>query len=212
MLQEELQEGKIEEIPKEQVKWWNPTFLVPKPSGEWRKILEASLLNEEIQPLHFQMNRFKQVRYLLIPNDWAVTLDLKSAFHQLIVYPPHRAYQVLEVHSHHYQYRKMLFGYNHSQIFFTQALTLPFTEIRKRTYIRIINLSDDLPLFPSRQKLAFLPNTAYNKFPEAFRLIKGTAALIERPNFLRIQFREASLYLMRIDSTRTKAVKTQGWT
>ncbi|KAA6369105.1 MAG: hypothetical protein EZS28_035366, partial [Streblomastix strix] len=52
MLEEELQEGIIEEIPKEQVKWWNTTFLIPKPSGEWRKILDASLLNEEIQPLH----------------------------------------------------------------------------------------------------------------------------------------------------------------
>ncbi|KAA6404236.1 MAG: hypothetical protein EZS28_000223 [Streblomastix strix] len=39
-----------------------------------------------------------------------------------------------------------------------------------------------------------------------------TAALIGRLNFLRTQFREASLYLMIIDSAKTRAVKTQGWT
>ncbi|KAA6367763.1 MAG: hypothetical protein EZS28_036708 [Streblomastix strix] len=39
-----------------------------------------------------------------------------------------------------------------------------------------------------------------------------TAALIGRLNFLRIQFREAPLYLMLIDSAKTRAVKTQSWT
>ncbi|KAA6371060.1 MAG: hypothetical protein EZS28_033412, partial [Streblomastix strix] len=146
MLYEELYEGTIEEIPKEQVKWWNPTFLVPKPSGEWRKILDASLLNEEIQPLHFQTNGVEQIRYLLIPNDWAVTLDLKSAFHPLIVYPPHRAYLAFEVDNHHNQYSATPFGCKYFPIFVTQALTLLLTEIRKRTDIRIINYSDDLLL------------------------------------------------------------------
>ncbi|KAA6365724.1 MAG: putative Transposon Ty3-G Gag-Pol polyprotein [Streblomastix strix] len=136
----------MKQIPKEQVKWWNPTFLVPKPSGERRKILDANLLNEEIQPLHFQMNGVEQVRYFLIPNDWAETLDLKSAFHHLIVYPPHREYLAFEVDNHHYQYRAMPFGCKHSSIFFTQTLTHLQTEICKRTDIRIINYSDDLHL------------------------------------------------------------------
>ncbi|KAA6356241.1 MAG: hypothetical protein EZS28_048232, partial [Streblomastix strix] len=112
MLQEELQEGIIEEIPKEQVKRWNLTFPAPKPSREWRKILEASLRNKQIQPLQFQMNGVEQVRYLLIPNDWAVTFDLNSAFHHLIVYPPHRAYLAFEVDNHHYPYKAMPFGYS----------------------------------------------------------------------------------------------------
>ncbi|KAA6355430.1 MAG: hypothetical protein EZS28_049044 [Streblomastix strix] len=94
----------------------------------------------------FQMKGVEQVRYLLIPNDWAVTLDLKSAFHHLIVYLPHRAYLAFEVDNHHYQYRAMPFGCKHSPIFFTQALTLFLTEIRNRTNIRIINYSDDLLL------------------------------------------------------------------
>ncbi|KAA6355700.1 MAG: putative Transposon Ty3-G Gag-Pol polyprotein, partial [Streblomastix strix] len=269
MLQEELQDGIIEEIPKEQVKWWNPTFLVPKPSGEWRKILDASLQNEEIQPLHFQMNRVEQVRYLLIPNDWAVTLDLKSAFHHLIVFPPHRAYLAFEVDNHHYQYRAMPFGCKHSSIFFTQALPLLLTEIRKRSDFRIINYSDDLLLLHQgknwhfyqtqhiintlehfgwtialnkcqltpKQEIDFLiwkwNMTEINIFMTKDRRhqlieqvkqfikniqrhkiikIKETAALIGRLNFLRTQFREASFYLMLIDSAKIRAVKTQGQT
>lgn len=48
LLEEELKEGIIEITTKENVKWWNPTFLVPKPNGEWRKILDAKQLNKEI--------------------------------------------------------------------------------------------------------------------------------------------------------------------
>ncbi|KAA6401267.1 MAG: putative Transposon Ty3-I Gag-Pol polyprotein [Streblomastix strix] len=269
MLEEELQERIIDEIPKEKVKWWILTFLVPRPSGEWRKILDASLLNEEIQPLHFQKNGVEQIRCLLIPNDWAVKLDLKSASHHLIVYPPHREYLVFEVDNHHYQYWAMPFGFKHSPIFFTQALTLLLTEIRKRTDIRIINYSDDLLLLHQDKNWLFyqtphIINTlehfgwtiALNKWQlipiqeidflgwtwnmtemnifmtkdrrhqlleqikqfvknaqrHKIIKIKETAALIGRLNFLRTQFGEASLYLMQIDSAKTRAVKTQGWT
>ncbi|KAA6327027.1 MAG: hypothetical protein EZS28_053871, partial [Streblomastix strix] len=54
----------------------------------------------------------------------------------------------------------------------------------------------------------FIKNTQRHKIIK----IKETAALIGRLNFLRTQFKEASLYLMLIDSAKTRAVKTQGWT
>ncbi|KAA6364063.1 MAG: putative Transposon Ty3-I Gag-Pol polyprotein, partial [Streblomastix strix] len=207
MLQEELQEGIIEEIPKEQVKWWNPTFMVPKPSGEWRKIQDASLLNEEIQPLHFQMNGVEQVRYLLIPNDWAVTLDLKSVFYHLIVYPPHRAYLAFEVDNHHYQYRAMPFGsLNKCQLTPKQEINfLGWTW--NMTEMNIFMTKDGKHQLIDQVK-QFIKNTQRHKIIK----IKETAALIGRLNFLRTQFREASLYLMLIDSAKTRAVKTQGWT
>ncbi|KAA6311862.1 MAG: hypothetical protein EZS28_056039, partial [Streblomastix strix] len=54
----------------------------------------------------------------------------------------------------------------------------------------------------------FIKNTQRHKI---IKIIE-TAALIGRLNFLRSHFREASLYLMLIDSAKTRAVKTQGWT
>ncbi|KAA6362177.1 MAG: hypothetical protein EZS28_042295 [Streblomastix strix] len=54
MLQKVLWEGMMEEIPKEQVIQWNPSLLDPIPSRECRKIMDVSLLNEEIQPLHLK--------------------------------------------------------------------------------------------------------------------------------------------------------------
>ncbi|KAA6398972.1 MAG: putative Transposon Ty3-I Gag-Pol polyprotein [Streblomastix strix] len=163
----------------------------------------------------------------------------------------------------------MPFGCKHSPIFFTQALTILLTEIRKRTEIRIINYSDDLLLLHQDKNWLFyqiqhLINTlehfgwtiALNKcqlipkqeidflgwtwnmiemnifmtkdrrhqlidqvkqfFKNTQRhkiiKIKETAALIGRFNFLRTQFRKASLYIMLIDLAETRAIKTQGWT
>ncbi|KAA6399998.1 MAG: putative Transposon Ty3-G Gag-Pol polyprotein [Streblomastix strix] len=267
--QERLQQKMAQQIPKEQDKWWNLTFLVPKPSEELRQILDASLLNQEIQSLHFQINGVQQVQYLLFPNDQAVTLDLKSAFHHLIVYYPHRAYLAFEFDNHHYQYSAMPFGCKYSLIFFPQTLTLFLTEIRKRTDIRIINYSDDLHLLHQDKtwlfyQILYIINslehfgwtialnecqitpkleidflgwtwnmTEMNIFMTKIRKhqfmdqikqfikntqrrkifkIKETAALIGRLNFLKTQFKQASFYLMLIDSAKTRAVKTQSCT
>ncbi|KAA6382216.1 MAG: hypothetical protein EZS28_022259 [Streblomastix strix] len=88
-LEKELREDIIVEIHPELDKWFNPTFIIPKPHGKWRKILEASSLNNEIQTIHFKMNGTDQVRNLIRKGDCATSLDLKSAFQLQIIYPPH---------------------------------------------------------------------------------------------------------------------------
>ncbi|KAA6364274.1 MAG: hypothetical protein EZS28_040199, partial [Streblomastix strix] len=97
ILQTELEEGIIEITTRELVKCWNPTFIVPKPDGGWRKILDATQLNDEILPLHFQMQGVENVKMIIQPIDWLTKLDLKSSFHHLTVYEPHRPYLAFEV-------------------------------------------------------------------------------------------------------------------
>jgi hypothetical protein len=65
ILQTELEEGIIEITTRELVKCWNPTFIVPKPDGGWRKILDATQLNDEILPLHFQMQGVEDVKMII---------------------------------------------------------------------------------------------------------------------------------------------------
>ncbi|KAA6375332.1 MAG: hypothetical protein EZS28_029142, partial [Streblomastix strix] len=87
MLKEELEEGIVVPIQQDQVKWWNHTFLIKKPNGTWRKILDASKLNKEIEKLHFKMHGLEEVQYLANQMDYATSLDLKSAFHHITVSP-----------------------------------------------------------------------------------------------------------------------------
>ncbi|KAA6401479.1 MAG: putative reverse transcriptase [Streblomastix strix] len=145
-LEEELRENITEQIYFEQAKWFNPTFIIPKPHQKWTKILNAYQLNKEIQKIHFKMNGTDQVRDLIRKGDWVTSLDQKSAFHHLTVYPPHKPYLAFEAMGKVYQYRAMPFGTQHSPIFFAQALAMVLTKIRRESDIRILNYVDDLLL------------------------------------------------------------------
>ncbi|KAA6375487.1 MAG: hypothetical protein EZS28_028988, partial [Streblomastix strix] len=87
MMKEELEEGIVIAIQQDQVKWWNHTFLIMILNGTWRKILDASKLNKEIEKLHFKMHGLEELQYLVNQMDYATSLDLKSAFHHITVSP-----------------------------------------------------------------------------------------------------------------------------
>ncbi|KAA6353268.1 MAG: putative reverse transcriptase, partial [Streblomastix strix] len=267
-LEEELRENIIEQIHPEQAKWFNPTFIIPKPHQKLRKILDASALNKEIQTIHFKMNGTDQVRDLIRKEDWATSLDLKSAFHHLIVYPPHRPYLAFEAMGKVYQYRAMPFGTQHSPIFFTQALAMVLTKIRRESDIRILNYADDLLLLHQNKERLRKQTLIIMKILEAFEWtivqekceiepkqqtnfigqtwdlermyikmtdqrkqelryqlrrfisltqrqapikIKYLASIIGKLNFLRVQVKEASLYLKLMESTKTRALKNKKW-
>ncbi|KAA6374273.1 MAG: hypothetical protein EZS28_030199 [Streblomastix strix] len=106
-LEEELRENIIEQIHPEQAKWFNPTFIIPKPHQKWRKILDASSLNKEGQMIHFKMNGTDQDRDLIWKGEQATSLDRNSAFHHLVIYPPHKPYLAFEAIGKVYQYRAM---------------------------------------------------------------------------------------------------------
>ncbi|KAA6377789.1 MAG: hypothetical protein EZS28_026686 [Streblomastix strix] len=57
MWKEELENGKVILLQEQQVKWQNHTFLIMIRNGTWRKILDASKLNNEIEKPHFKMTR-----------------------------------------------------------------------------------------------------------------------------------------------------------
>ncbi|KAA6393834.1 MAG: hypothetical protein EZS28_010636 [Streblomastix strix] len=181
-LEEELRESIIEEIYPELAKWFNPTFITPKPHGKWRKILEASLPNKEIQTIHFKMNRTDQVRDLIRKGDWATSLDQKSAFHHLIVYPPHRPYLEFEATGKVQQYRAVPFGTQHSPIFFAQALATVLTKIWRELNKRILNYVDDqLLLLYDKERLRQQTQTIM-KILEAFEWTMAQEKCQTEPN------------------------------
>ncbi|KAA6390252.1 MAG: hypothetical protein EZS28_014218 [Streblomastix strix] len=86
MLQEELEEGIVIPIQQDQVNWWNRIFRIKKPNGIWRRILDASKLNNKIEKLHFKMHGLEEVQYIANQMDYATSLDLKSAFRDIAQY------------------------------------------------------------------------------------------------------------------------------
>ncbi|KAA6327678.1 MAG: putative Transposon Ty3-G Gag-Pol polyprotein, partial [Streblomastix strix] len=133
-------------IQENQVKWWNHTFLIKKPNGTWRKILDASKLNKEIEKLHFKMHGLEEVQYLANQMDYATSLDLKSTFHHITVSPNSIPYLAFNFNNNNNAYKAMPFGTKHSPIFFAEAIESILRQIRIHSEIKILNHCDDILL------------------------------------------------------------------
>ncbi|KAA6363860.1 MAG: hypothetical protein EZS28_040613 [Streblomastix strix] len=94
----------------------------------------------------FQDEWKDKVRDLIQKGDQATSLDLKSDFHHLIVYPTNKPYLAFEAIGKIYQYRTMSFGTLHFLIFFAQALAMVLTKIWRESVKKILNYVDDLLL------------------------------------------------------------------
>ncbi|KAA6403687.1 MAG: putative Transposon Ty3-G Gag-Pol polyprotein [Streblomastix strix] len=153
MLKEELEEGIVIPIQQDQVKWWNHTFLIKKPNGTWRKILDASKLNKEIEKLHFKMHGLEDVQYLANQMDYATSLDLKSAFHHITVSPNSISYLAFNFNSNNYTYKAMSFGTKHSPIFFAETIKSIIRQIRIHSEIKILNDCKDILLIHQNKQI-----------------------------------------------------------
>ncbi|KAA6362767.1 MAG: putative Transposon Ty3-G Gag-Pol polyprotein [Streblomastix strix] len=146
MLEEELKENIVIPIKKEQIKWYNPTFMIKKAIGKWRKILDAKALNKQIADFHFKKHDSIDVKQTIRHGDWGTSLDLSSAFHHLIVQTKSQPYLAFEFQNNHYTYRAMPFETKYSPIYFTTAIEPIMQQIKMKPEIRLINYVDDIRL------------------------------------------------------------------
>ncbi|KAA6402861.1 MAG: hypothetical protein EZS28_001614 [Streblomastix strix] len=116
----------------------------------------------------FTMNGIVQMRDLIKKGDWATSLDLKSAFHRLIIYPPHRPYQAFEAIEKVFQIRAMPFGTQHSPVFIAQALAIALTKIQRESDIRILNCIDNLFLLHQVKEILRKQTQSITRILKAF--------------------------------------------
>ncbi|KAA6360769.1 MAG: hypothetical protein EZS28_043705, partial [Streblomastix strix] len=151
MLEEELKENIVIPIGKEQIKWYNPTFMIKKANGKWRKIPDTKTLNKQIADFHFKNHDSNEVKQTIRLGDWGTSLDLSSAFRHLIVQTESQPYLAFEFQNNYYTYRAMPFGIKHSPIYFATAMEPIMQLIRMKTENRITNYVDDI-FFPHQSK------------------------------------------------------------
>ncbi|KAA6390857.1 MAG: hypothetical protein EZS28_013617 [Streblomastix strix] len=65
ILEEELKENIVIPIKKDQIKLYNPKFMIMKANGKWRKILDAKTLNKQIVYFHFKMHDANEVKQII---------------------------------------------------------------------------------------------------------------------------------------------------
>ena len=86
--------GAIKQIPKSQAKFVSRLFTVPKNSGGLRPVINLKPLNQFLHLQTFKMEGLPDLKVLLEPNDFMITIDLSDAYMTLPIEEESRNYRV----------------------------------------------------------------------------------------------------------------------
>jgi hypothetical protein len=168
----------IVETPYKDLKWINAIHLMPPPhSDKVRLVVDMRKINQLGIKRHFKMEGIPTLKDLITKKDYSISFDLKDAYNHIPLHPSLQSYLGICWNSKTYRYLGMPFGLMDAPRVFSQIMKKCVKAIRELWNIKTTIYLDDLILL----------------HPDC-----GLARLIGVFNSLRLQFLEASLYLMRM--------------
>jgi len=168
----------VEECIEVQEQFVSPYFLVPKPDGSNRFIINLKELNKFIDPPHFKMEDIKSVRDLINKNSYMCTLDLKDAYYLVPIKENYRKFLRFRFEDKLYQFNCLPFGLCTSPYVFTKIMKPVITHLRTAGILCVIYLDDILFIEKSKEKCH------YN--------VKKAITLLESLGFI-INYKKSSL-------------------
>ena len=130
----------------------SPIFVIPKRTGGLRVILNLKAINVFIPPQHFRMETLASILPTLSPQDWAVSIDLKDAYHHVPVHRSSRYLLGFQYQGRTFQYQVLPFGLKDSPWVFTHLVSTLVGYLRCRG-IRIHYYLDDWLIMASSRSL-----------------------------------------------------------
>jgi hypothetical protein len=118
-------------------------FVIPKKDGGLRPVLNLKPLNRYLPIQHFKMETMTTITNLLQPGDYLTSIDLKDAFHHILIHKQFRHLLRFQWKQQTYQYRVLPFGLSLSPLIFTKVLK-PVLKWARRKGIRITAYLDDM--------------------------------------------------------------------
>lgn len=135
-------------------------FLVPKPDGSSRLILNLKNLNTFIKADHFKIEDFKVAIQLLTENCWMCSVDLTDAYYMISIVESDRKFLRFEFLGQLYEFNVLPFGLNIAPYIFTKIMKPVLVYLRLRGLIFVCYLDDflllDLSLAECKKNLYFL--------------------------------------------------------
>jgi hypothetical protein len=155
LLAQELEQKIVQRVEKQDLRWCNPSFLVPKPGGEWRKVVDCRMLNEFVKDRRFKMEDLETALKMARKGDYATKIDIKLAYNHIPVQKSFMPYLGFTFAGSFYTYRTMPFGLKSAPRLFTKVMRPVIWYIRRRWRARVVVYMDDvLMLFDDRETAA----------------------------------------------------------
>ena len=122
--------------------YYSRLFLVPKPDGSFRPIIDLKKLNQFIVIPSFKMETLFSIIAALQPQEWITKIDLKDAYHHILVHVNIRKYFRFVVAGTVYQFRVLPFGLSTAPREFTKTLA-PVVHLLRSQGIQVHAYLDD---------------------------------------------------------------------
>lgn len=136
--------GAIEPVVDCRGQFLSPFFLIEKPSGGWRFILNLKRLNEFISAPHFKLEDWKTVIRLISPDDFLVSIDLEEAYLLLPIHRADRKFLRFRFQGHLFQFTALPFGLASVPYIFTKILKPVIHCLREQGFLCVVYLDDFL--------------------------------------------------------------------
>ena len=108
-------------VVKSSLAFFNRLFLVPKPNGTWRPILDLSQLNLFLQSNTFKMETPETIRLSLQKREWVTSLDFSDAYFHIPLNQRSRKYLRFLLNSQTFQFTALPFGLATAPLEFTKV-------------------------------------------------------------------------------------------
>ena len=120
----------------------SPIFLIPKPDGTHRMILNLKHFNNYVTYRHFKMDTLSTITQLMSPQCFMASLDLKDAYYSIPIAPQHRKFLRFEFTGQLLQYTCCANGLSSCPRLFTKVLKPALTMLHKQGHIATAYIDD----------------------------------------------------------------------
>ena len=117
-----LQKGAVIESEHEVGEFISNIFVVPKPNGKYRPIINLKYLNQFIKYEHFKQEHFVIVLYLIQESDYFTSIDLKDAYFSIPLNKECRKYVKFMWDGQMFSFICLAFGLSSAPRIFTKVL------------------------------------------------------------------------------------------
>lgn len=136
--------GAVEECDPCDGQFISPTFLVPKPNGRTRFILNLKSLNKSISTKHFKLEDLRTAINLINKGCFMSTIDLKDAYFLIPIHSDHKKYLRFQFDGKLFQFNVLPFGLNTAPFVFTKIMKPVISLLRSCGFLSTIYLDDIL--------------------------------------------------------------------
>uniref|UniRef100_A0A0A9WWG2 Putative enzymatic polyprotein n=2 Tax=Lygus hesperus TaxID=30085 RepID=A0A0A9WWG2_LYGHE len=134
--------GAISEVPLGSECFLSPIFLVPKPDGSSRFILNLKRLNKFVYTEHFKLDDIRVALRLLEQNMYAGLIDFKDAYYLVKIHEDYTKYLTFGYHGKFFRMNCLPMGLASAPYVFHKLLRPVMAKLRDKNIISVNYLDD----------------------------------------------------------------------